>query len=83
VELTQEQWAAVRELIGEPPRRADGRGRPWRDTRAVLEGIVWVLRSRARWKDLPERFPPYQTCHRRFQQWVRSGVACSPPARQV
>jgi transposase len=74
VELTQEQWAAVRELIGEPPRRADGRGRPWRDTRAVLEGIVWVLRSGARWKDLPERFPPYQTCHRRFQQWVRSRV---------
>ncbi len=74
MELTQEQWAAVRELIPEPPRRADGRGRPWRDTRAVLEGIVWVLRSGARWKDLPERFPPYQTCHRRFQQWVRSGV---------
>ena len=32
------------------------------------------LRSGARWQDLPERFPPYQTCHRRFQQWVRAGV---------
>lgn len=74
MELTEEQWEAVRRLIPEPPRRADGRGRPWRDTRAVLEGIVWVLRSGARWKDLPERCPPYQTCHRRFQQWVRSGV---------
>ena len=64
----------VGELIPEPLRRADGKGRPWRDTRAVLEAIVWVLRSGARWKDLPERFPPYQTCHRRFQQWVRAGV---------
>ncbi len=74
MELTEEQWAAVRELIPEPPRRVDGRGRPWRDTRAVLEGIVWVLRSGARWKDLPERFPPYQTCHRRFQQWEQAGL---------
>jgi transposase len=74
VELAEEQWEVVRGLIPEPPRRADGRGRPWRDSREVLEGILWVLRSGARWKDLPERFPPYQTCHRRFQQWVKSGV---------
>lgn len=74
MELTQEQWEVVRELIPAPARRADGRGRPWREARAVLEGILWVLRSGARWKDLPAQFPPYQTCHRRFQHWVRSGV---------
>ena len=56
------------------PRRPDGRGRPWRDPRAVLNGILWILRTGASWKDLPERYPPYQTCHRRFQHWVRSGV---------
>jgi hypothetical protein len=44
VELTDEQWEAVRELIPAPPRCADGRGRPWRDTRPVLEWILWVLR---------------------------------------
>ena len=58
MELTQEQWAAVRELIPEPSRRADGRGRPWRGSGEVLEGTVWVLRSGARWKDLPERSHP-------------------------
>lgn len=73
-ELTDEQWDIVKPLIPEPPRRRDGRGRPGRDTRQILNGILWVLRSGARWKDLPERFPPYQTCHRRFQYWVRSGV---------
>jgi len=73
-ELTDEQWAIITPLIPEPPRREDGRGRPWKDSREVMNGILWVLRSGARWEDLPERFPPYQTCHRRFQQWVREGV---------
>ncbi len=39
-----------------------------------MNGILWILRTRARWKDLPDRYPSYQTCHRRFQQWVNSGV---------
>jgi len=72
--LTDAQWAILDPLIPEPVRRTDGRGRPWRPRRDVLSGILWILRTGARWKDLPERYPPYQTCHRRFQQWVRSGV---------
>lgn len=74
MELTEEQWRVVRGLIPEPQRRADGRGRPWRDTRTVLEAILWILRTGAPWQALPERYPSYQTCHRRFQQWVRSGA---------
>ena len=73
-ELTDEQWAVLAPLIPEPPRREDKRGRPWRDTREVIDGVLWILRSGARWQDLPDRFPPYQTCHRRFQQWSRDGT---------
>ena len=73
-DLTDVQWAVVDALIPEPPRRKDGRGRPWKDRRAVLNGVLWVLRTGAPWADLPDRYPPYQTCHRRFQQWVRSGI---------
>ena len=40
----------------------------------MVNGILWILRTRAPWADLPDRYPSYQTCHRRFQQWVRSGV---------
>ena len=40
----------------------------------MLNGILFILRTGAPWADLPERYPPYQTCHRRFQQWVRSGI---------
>ena len=73
-ELTDEQWELIGPLIPEPVCRPDRRGRPWRENREVLNGVLWILRSGARWQDLPERFPPYQTCHRRYQQWVRAGV---------
>jgi transposase len=73
-DLTDTQWDVLDDLIPEPIRRRDGRGRPWRDRRAVLNGILWVLRTGAPWAEVPERYPSYQTCHRRFQQWVRSGV---------
>jgi transposase len=73
-ELTDEQWAILAPLIPEPPRREDKRGRPWRVTREVINGVLWILRSGARWQDLPDRFPPYQACHRRFQQWSRDGT---------
>ena len=73
-DLTDAQWATLDTLIPEPAPRRDGRGRPWKDRRAVLNGILWVLRTGAPWADVPERYPSYQTCHRRFQQWVRSGV---------
>lgn len=61
-------------LIPKPKSRDDRRGRPWKDRRAVLNGILWVLRTGAPWADVPDRYPSHQTCHRRFQQWVRSGV---------
>ncbi len=71
-ELSDEQWKLVEPVL-RPRRRPDGRGRPWHDTRAVLHGVLWVLGTGAQWRELPERYPPFQTCHRRFQQWVRSG----------
>jgi len=40
---------------------------------AVLNGVLWILRTGAQWRELPKKYPPYQTCHRRFQRWVRSG----------
>jgi transposase len=73
-DLNDSQWEILDDLIPEPTLRKDGRGRPWKDRRAVLNGILWVLRTGAPWADVPERYPSYQTCHRRFQNWVRSGV---------
>jgi transposase len=54
MDLTDKQWALIEPLF-ETKRRADGRGRPWRDPRDVLNGVLWVLRTGAPWKDLPDR----------------------------
>jgi transposase len=72
-DLTDEQWALLQPLLPPLPRRPDGRGRPWKDSRAVINGILWVLRTGAPWHQMPDRYPPYQTCHR-FQRWVRDGT---------
>jgi transposase len=75
-DLTDEQWEAIRRFVPgrERTRTSPQGGRPWRDPRDVLNGVLWVLRTGAAWADLPRRYPPYQTCHRRFQQWEREGV---------
>ncbi len=74
MDLSEKQWAVLAPLLPKPRIRKDRRGRPWRDPRDVVNGILWVLRTGAPWKDLPERYPSYQTCHRRFQHWVESGT---------
>jgi transposase len=71
-ELSDAQWQLIEPLL-RPKRRADGRGRPWQDTQAVLNGVLWILGTGAQWRELPKKYPSYQTCHRRFQQWVRVG----------
>jgi transposase len=65
--LTDEQWAKIEALLPkeEMPRR---RGRPRADDRIVIEGILWVLRTGARWKDLPDRYPNPATCWRRLKR---------------
>ncbi len=69
-EVTEEQWEMLEPVL-RPVRRKDNRGRPWIETRAVLNGVLWVLGTGAQWAEMPEKYPPHQTCHRRFQAWVR------------
>src|SRR3954471_11779390 len=72
-QLSDEQWSLICDLFPVPMQNPRG-GRPRADVRACLEGILWVLRSGARWKDLPRSFPSYVTCWRRFSEWSLSGV---------
>ena len=72
-QLTDEQWLLIADLFPwfRPSRRG---GRPRAHPRDCLEGILWVLRTGARWKDLPECFPSRCTCWRRFRDWTETGV---------
>ncbi len=74
MKLTNAQWATIEAVIPEQKRGPNGSGRPAQPARAVLNGILWVLRTGAPWADLPSQYPSYQTCHRRFQSWVKAGV---------
>ena len=67
------EWLLIADLFPEPVMTRAG-GRPPTAARPCLEGILWVLRSGARWKDLPSEFPSYVTCWRRFRDWTRGGV---------
>ena len=72
MELTEKAWQLLEPLFPELP--TGRRGRPWRGNREVLDAILWILRTGAPWRDLPQKYPPYQTCHRRFQQWSLDGT---------
>lgn len=74
MELTDTQWEILAALLPAGKSGRGRKGRPRRNNREVLEGILWVLRTGARWKDLPKEFPSYQTCHRRFSDWVDGGT---------
>ncbi|MFJ7085975.1 IS5 family transposase [Streptomyces griseus] len=69
-EISDAAWAVMGPLLP-PAGRARGR---WRDHRQVLEGIVFKSRTGLPWRDLPERFGPWQTVHGRFARWAADGT---------
>jgi transposase len=69
-DLTDQQYARIEVHL---PKRK-GRGHPWKDHRIVLDGILWVLRTGAPWRDLPERYGPWQTAYDRFVRWQKDGT---------
>ena len=69
-ELTDKAWAVIEPLL---PPAGGARGR-WRDHRQVINGILWKLRTGAPWRDLPERYGPWKTCHERLRRWTADGT---------
>ena len=69
-ELTDQVFAGVWPLLPADSRR----GKPWRDHRQVLGGILWKLHTGRPWRDVPGRFGPWQTCYGRLRRWPRDGT---------
>jgi transposase len=68
-ELSESEWARLQPLL--PPRKP---GRPRQDDRRILNGILWKLATGVPWRDLPERYGPWQTVYTRFRRWTQAGV---------
>ena len=70
-ELTDEQWALIEPIL---PQRTATTGRKPKDPRQMLNGIVWILHSGAPWRDLPERYGPWQTVYDYYCHWRDDGT---------
>ena len=71
-ELTKEQWDRVKVLL--PAERTGKRGRPRKDDRSMLNGMLWIAHSGAQWRELPEAYGPWQSVYARFAKWRDDGT---------
>lgn len=78
--LTDAQWARIEPLM---PSSEGQRGRPFRDHRQVIEGIVYRLRTGLAWRDLPDSFGPWQTIWKRHKRFSTDGTWDKIHARLV
>jgi transposase len=70
-DLTNAQWEKLKPLL--PPQKPRV-GRPSNDHRTTINGILWVVRTGAPWRDLPERYGAWESVSGRFYQWNRQGI---------
>lgn len=71
-ELTDREWDTIKDLL--PPENTGKRGRPSKDNRIMLNAMVWLARSGAPWRDLPERYGPWESVYSRFRKWIDDGI---------
>ena len=71
-ELTDYEWEQIKNLL--PPEHTGKRGRPSKNNRIMLNGMIWIARSGAPWRDLPERYGPWESVYSRFRKWIEDGI---------
>ena len=71
-ELTDDEWNRIVDLL--PPENTGKQDRPRKDNRTIVNGMVWIARSGAPWRDLPECYGPWETVYSRFRKWIEDGI---------
>ena len=71
-EISEEKWKKIKELF--PPERKPQGGRPGKSNREMLNAMLHWLNTGVPWRDLPERFGPWQSVYSRFRAWTKAGV---------
>ena len=69
-ELTDEHWDKIRPYFEIPNKN----GRPYKDLRATVNGIIWILKSGASWRDLPSRYGDWNALYKCFCKWQEQGL---------
>lgn len=70
-EISDQQWLKIASLL---PGKVGGVGRSATDNRLFINAVLWIARSGAPWRDLPERFGPWNSVYRRFRRWAKASV---------
>ena len=71
-EISDEEWERISENF--PEKEPGSPGRPPKPARDMINGIVWIARSGAPWRDLPERYGPWETVYTRFRELIAHGI---------
>jgi len=71
-ELTKEEWDRIGPLL--PPQSTGRKGRPPKDNRTMLNGMIWMDRTGAQWRELSACYGPWQSVYARFRNWKADGV---------
>lgn len=71
-EISDYEWEQIKELL--PKEKTGKPGRPAKDNRTMLNAMVWLARSGAAWRDLPERYGSWETVYSRFRKWTEDGT---------
>lgn len=70
-EINDQDWERIKDLL--PPENS-GEGRPSKPNRLMFNGMLWIAKTGAPWRDLPERFGPWETVYSRFRLWSKNDV---------
>ena len=70
--MSDEEWEQVKDLL--PTDKLEKQGRPPKENQLMLNAILWIAKSGAAWRDLPERYGPWQTVYTKFKKWEESGI---------
>jgi transposase len=70
-ELSDVQWNILEPHLPKPSPKG---GRPWNDHRQTINGILWKLNTGAQWRDIPERYGPWQSIYDRYSYWRKTGL---------
>lgn len=71
-EITTEEWNRIKDYL--PPERSGQKGRPRKDNRTMLNGMLWILRTGCQWREMPEHYGKWQSVYARFRKWQEDGT---------